>query len=88
MEALQNQVFSHTLVGGTITLQEGAREIYLNNTGSGVATWTGDKANATQPSTPVTLGVGADFEFDNTGQGYKEIIIDATLTTVEIVAIY
>ncbi len=88
MEALQNQVFTYTLTAGTITLQEGARSIYLKNTGAAAATFTGDKTNGVQPSTPVTLGVAEDFEFDPTGQGYKAIEIDATSTVVEITAIY
>lgn len=88
MEGLQNQVFTHTLVGSTIVLQEGAKQIYLKNSGAGVATYTGDKTNGVQPPTAVTLGVAESFEFGETGQGYKEITIDATATTVEITAIY
>jgi hypothetical protein len=88
MEALQNQVFSHVLTSDSIVLQEGAKQIYLKNTGAANATWTGDKSNGTQPSTPVTLGVAETFEFGETGAGYKQITIDATSTTVEIIAIY
>jgi hypothetical protein len=88
MEALQNQVFSHTLTGDSITLQEGARQIYLKNIGADAATWTGDKANGNQQPTPVTLGIAENFEFGETGAGYKQITIDATLTSVEIIAIY
>lgn len=88
MEALQNQVFTHTLASDTIVLQEGAKQIYLKNVGAGAATYTGDKANGSQEPTAVTLGVAETFEFGETGQGYKEITIDATATTVEITAIY
>ena len=88
MEALQNQVFTTRLSGDVIVLQEGARSVYLVNRGGGVATYTGDKSNETDPSTPVELGVAESFEFGDTGQGYKEITIDATATDVDITAIY
>ena len=91
MDALENSIFTHILTNDTIVLQEGAREIYLKNVGTDAATFTGNKTNIEQVSTPVTLGVGERFAFGETGQGYKEITIvaDATPTTsVEIVAIY
>jgi hypothetical protein len=86
--AIQNPVFTHTLVNGIISIQQGAKQIYLKNTGGASATYTGNKANGVQPSTPVTLGVAEDFEFESNGGGYGEVVIDASTTTVEIVAIY
>lgn len=96
METLKNQVFTTTLTNGTITLQEGAKQIYLKNVGDGDVYWTGDKSNGDgspipTPSTPVTLGVAQTFEFEPNGDGYKAIEIDASgsaTTSVEIVAIY
>lgn len=84
----QNKIFTHTLTNGSITIQEGALQVYLKNTGGSDATYTGDKQNANQPSTPVSLMAGEYYDFAPNGKGYPAIIIDATTTTVEITAIY
>ena len=83
-----NNVFTHTLVNGSITIQQGAQIINLKNTGANPASYVGNKANGTQVSTAVTLGIAQTKSFEDTGKAYKELTIVATTTTVEIEAIY
>ncbi len=90
MQTLENHIFTFTLTNGSITLQEGAKEINLKNVGDGSVTYIGDKANGAQVSGLVTIGVAETKSFPITGHGYQAITFNAIGATnsVEIEAIY
>lgn len=81
-------VFTTTLSNETFVVPEGARTIDLYNSGLADASFIGDSPKGGKNPSFVTLASGQAYSFGNLGKPYPAILIDSSLTQVEITANY
>jgi hypothetical protein len=85
-------IFTTTISATTFTVPDGATEIFMNNIGTGDATWIGNSVlynGATPtPSTVITLPKGQSFSYGYIGRPRNGFVIDASATIVELSITY
>ena len=83
-------IFTRTVTAASFTIPDGGVEIFILNSGAGVATLTGSaKDPATGlASTAISLPSNTAYSLGYCGRGRKGFVIDATLTTVLITVTY
>lgn len=85
----QSRILTFIVAGVVKNVPEGANQIFLYNIGAanGKIKGIGKQAMGITP-VPVTLPAMTQFGLDYNGKAYDGLEIDATGTTIEVVAIY
>lgn len=83
-----NLNFTQTVTADTFVLPTGAKTIMTKNAGAGAITFIGTSKAGSFLSNEVVIAVDEYFTFPYLADGYGEIEFDATLSVLQIVAVY